>query len=454
MEDDKQKERIRRSDWDIRPYLAIGALIFLVFCCCIVVFAVIFKYSALKAAWAVMMGVLQPIIIGAVLGYLFNPLLRRIDGGLCKWILPKVKNQEKVKKTIRTISSILTLLIFMALFGLFIYMMLPALIDSITNLVNSMSSNVDSFIRWYNQLQFLGDHNGDWEIYLVKATDYLENWFKSSILPEMNNYVQSATKSAINVLVMIKNVVIGLIVSVYVLMEKEHFAGQAKKMIYAIIPTKQANLVVHTVHRIDEIFGGFIIGKIIDSIIIGILCFIGCWLLKMPYTLLVSVIVGVTNVIPFFGPIIGAIPSVIIVTFTDPMHGLYLLIFIFILQQVDGNIIGPKILGDSTGLSAFWVIFAIMVGSGLFGFVGMLIGVPAFAVVYYLVQQIVVYLLKRRKLPVESMDYTLVTDVDPVTHELRTDGWERNQTYHLGGKRKGDKKKKENTVDSADEKKE
>ena len=436
MTDDKQKQRIRRSDWDIRPYLAIGALIFLVFCCCIIVFTVIFKYAALKNACSVMLGVLQPILIGAVLGYLFNPLMRRIDEGLCGLILPKVNKKEKVKHTIRTISSILTVVIFLMLFGLIIYMVVPALIQSIMNLVNTMSANVESFIEWYNNLQFLGKHDGDWEAYLLTATDYLENWFQTSILPKMNSYVQTLTLSAINMVVLLKNVIIGLIVSVYVMIDKERFEGQAKKIIFAIVPTKQANMLVHTAHRIDEIFGGFIIGKIIDSIIIGIICFIGCWILKMPYTLLVSVIVGVTNVIPFFGPLIGAVPCVIIVTITDPMHGLYLLIFILILQQVDGNIIGPKILGDSTGLSSFWVIFAIMVGSGLFGFVGMLFGVPTFAVIYYLIQQLIAYLLKRRELPVNSLDYTQVTHVDPQTKELHTDDWVRNEPFHFGGKKK------------------
>ena len=435
-DDDKQKQRIRRSDWDIRPYLAIGALIFLVFCCCIIVFTVIFKYAALKNACSVMLGVLQPILIGAVLGYLFNPLMRRIDEGLCGLILPKVNKKEKVKHTIRTISSILTVVIFLMLFGLIIYMVVPALIQSIMNLVNTMSANVESFIEWYNNLQFLGKHDGDWEAYLLTATDYLENWFQTSILPKMNSYVQTLTLSAINMVVLLKNVIIGLIVSVYVMIDKERFEGQAKKIIFAIVPTKQANMLVHTAHRIDEIFGGFIIGKIIDSIIIGIICFIGCWILKMPYTLLVSVIVGVTNVIPFFGPLIGAVPCVIIVTITDPMHGLYLLIFILILQQVDGNIIGPKILGDSTGLSSFWVIFAIMVGSGLFGFVGMLFGVPTFAVIYYLIQQLIAYLLKRRELPVNSLDYTQVTHVDPQTKELHTDDWVRNEPFHFGGKKK------------------
>lgn len=448
MEEDKEKKSVKRSDWDIRPYLAIGALIFLVFCCCIAVFTVIFKYAALKKACAAFVGILQPILIGAVLGYLFNPLMRRIDTGLCGLILPKVKDKEKVKHVIRTVASILTLLIFLTLFGMIIYMIVPALMESIANLVNTMSANVEHFIDWYNNLSLPGKGSGEWEQYLLMAAEYIEEWFDNSFVPQLQdftqwqNYLTSITLSAINVVVVLKNVVIGLIVSIYVLMEKERFEGQAKKIAFAILPVKQANALIQIVHKVDQIFGGFIIGKIIDSIIIGIICFIGCSILRMPYTLLVSVIIGITNIIPFFGPFIGAIPCLIIVTITDPLHGLYLLIFILVLQQVDGNIIGPKILGESTGLSSFWVIFAIMVGSGLFGFAGMLFGVPTFAVIYYLVQRLVSHLLKRKGLPAKSLDYTVVTHVDPETKELCTGDWVRNEQFHFASKKKKNTKRK------------
>ena len=450
MEADKEKDKenkpLKRSDWDMRPYLAIGALIFLVFCCCIAVFTVIFKYAALKKACAVILGVLQPILIGAVMGYLFNPLMRRIDEGCCDLILPKVKKKEKVRHMIRTVSSILTVLIFLTVFGLIIYMIVPALIESIVNLVNTMSVNVEHFIAWYEQLSIPGKGSGAWESYLLMAAEAMENWFDHTLMPQLQDFAQwrdyltSITVSAINVVVVLKNVVIGLIVSVYVLMEKERFEGQAKKITFAVLPIKQANALIQIVHKVDQIFGGFIIGKIIDSIIIGIICFIGCSILRMPYTLLISVIIGVTNVIPFFGPLIGAIPCLIIVTITDPLHGLYLLIFVLVLQQVDGNIIGPKILGESTGLSSFWVIFAIMVGSGLFGFTGMLFGVPTFAVIYYLIQRLVAYLLKRRGLPTKTQDYTVVTHVDPETKKLCTDGWEHNEPFRFASKKKKESK--------------
>jgi predicted PurR-regulated permease PerM len=454
----KRDQSEKRSDWDIRPYLAIGALIFLVFCCCIVVFTFIFKYSAIKKAVSTFLNVLQPILIGAVLGYLFNPLMRRLDEWLCSLILPKVEKKKKAKHLIRTVSSIATVLFFILLVALIIYMVVPALITSIINLVNTMSGNVEAFIAWYNNLSLPAKGSEAWEGYLLKAAEYVENWFDTSIMPRMQDYVSTITMSAINVVILLKNVVIGLIVSIYVLIEKERFEGQAKKMIFAVLPIKQANSMIQMIHKVDQIFGGFIIGKIIDSIIIGIICFVGCSILRMPYTLLVSVIIGVTNVVPFFGPFIGAIPCLIIVTITEPLHGLYLLIFILLLQQVDGNIIGPKILGNSTGLSPFWVIFAIIVGGGMFGFAGMLFGVPAFAVIYYLLQRLVAFLLRRQDLPTGSMAYTDVTHVDPETKELCTGDWVRNEpfrfSWHRSPLREAHAEEAANTDANKDEKRE
>lgn len=164
-------------------------------------------------------------------------------------------------------------------------------------------------------------------------------------------------------------------------------------------------MLLHLTKKSNEIFGGFIIGKIIDSAIIGVLCFIGLSLIKMPYTLLVSVIVGVTNVIPFFGPYIGAIPSAFLILLSDPKKGLYFIIFILVLQQIDGNVIGPKILGNSTGLSPFWVVFSILIGGGMFGFVGMIMGVPTFAVIYYIISMITSQRLERKNLPLTTVHY-------------------------------------------------
>jgi predicted PurR-regulated permease PerM len=211
------------------------------------------------------------------------------------------------------------------------------------------------------------------------------------------------------------NFIIGIIVTAYVLMIQEQLIGQSKKLLFAVFKPAWANVIIETVHKADEILGGFITGKLIDSAIIGVICYIGCVILHIPDSMLVAVIIGVTNIIPVFGPFIGAVPSLILVVIQSPWHALYLLIFIVILQQVDGNIIGPKILGNSTGLSAFWVMFAILIGGGMFGFFGMLLGVPVFAIIYYIVGKLVNYSVSRKGLPTETEEYVAISGVDTGT---------------------------------------
>lgn len=226
------------------------------------------------------------------------------------------------------------------------------------------------------------------------------------------------TTGVIGVVKILFNVIIGIIISIYVLMSKEVFIGQSKKVVYAMFSGKKANAIIHTVHKSNEIFGGFISGKILDSLIIGILCFICLYFMKMPYSVLVSVIVGVTNVIPFFGPYLGAVPSTILIMLANPIQGLYFVIFILVLQQIDGNIIGPKILGDSTGLSSFWVVFAILMGGGLFGIPGMIIGVPLFAVIFYILRRALNYIIQKKQLPLDSKNYIWAEKLDIENNHL------------------------------------
>ena len=201
-------------------------------------------------------------------------------------------------------------------------------------------------------------------------------------------------------------VLIGIIVSVYLLFSKEKFMRQSKKVIYALCKPKRANFILHIGRKANEIFGGFIIGKIIDSAIVGVLCFAGVSIFKMPYPLLISMIVGVTNVIPVFGPYIGAIPCALLIFLVDPMKGIGFIIFIILLQQLDGNVIGPKILGESTGLSSFWVIFAILIAGKMFGIGGMVIGVPMFALIYYVIKLFIQQKLEAKNLPTDTELYT------------------------------------------------
>ena len=250
------------------------------------------------------------------------------------------------------------------------------------------------------------------------ASKYLEKWLRKNVM-EQSDFIANITTGVYNVVKAVFNAIIGLIISVYVLMTKEKFIGQAKKIIYAIFRPRYGNVVMEVFRKADDVFGGFFIGKIIDSLIIGCICFVGLAILRMPYVALISVIVGVTNIIPFFGPYIGAIPSFILIFLVDPMKGVYFIIFIIILQQVDGNVIGPKILGNTTGLSPFWVIFAILLFGGSFGVIGMLFGVPIFAMIYYIVKRIVEHILKKRRLPEETEQYIELDTVDAATNQVK-----------------------------------
>ena len=193
---------------------------------------------------------------------------------------------------------------------------------------------------------------------------------------------------------------------------KDTLSAQSKKIVYSLLKLKDANRLVSEVRFAHSVFGGFITGKLLDSLIIGIMCFFAMQFLKMPYVLLVSVIIGVTNVIPFFGPFIGAVPSAFLILLVSPMKCLYFLIFILVLQQFDGNILGPKILGDSTGLPSFWVLFSILLFGGLFGFVGMIIAVPLFAVIYRLTATYVSSALRKKDLSARTEDYLSLDYID------------------------------------------
>lgn len=243
------------------------------------------------------------------------------------------------------------------------------------------------------------------ESIVEEASDFVQNWMKTDLMEKVNLWMTQLTVGMIQMVREVFNFIIGIIVSIYVLFSKEKFQKQTKKLIYAVFRPGQANMILQIGGKSNEIFGGFIIGKIIDSLIIGVICFIGLSILNMPYTMLVSVIVGVTNVIPFFGPYIGAIPSAILILLADPLKGLYFIIFVIALQQFDGNVLGPKILGNSTGLSSFWVVFSILIAGGLFGIPGMLFGVPTFAVIYYIVNMLVNSILKKKELPTDTECY-------------------------------------------------
>lgn len=441
MEEDKKKSE--KTEHGMRWYISLAVLVFVLFCCCTMFFFMIYRYNGVSKGWDTIMRVLQPITFGLVIAYLINPIMKFFEKHLLHFLEPRVQKEKKCKKIARSIATGGAVVVFVLIVILLFAMMIPQLISSISGMVNSLPKQVDSFIDWFNGLT-----NSDNEIIqsletnMMDMVTYLENWVKDSFLPNIQTYITSITSGVINMVKVLMNAVIGLIVSVYVLMTKEKFIGQSKKIVYAIFKPVRGNVIIDTFRKSNEIFGGFISGKLLDSAIIGVLCYICLLIMKMPYTLLVSVFVGLTNIIPFFGPFIGAIPSVIIIALADPIKGIYFLIFIFILQQVDGNIIGPKILGDSTGLSAFWVMFSILIGGGLFGFLGMLLGVPVFAMIYYIIRRLVNHSIRKKNLTTVTEAYVEAAGVDEATGAIIYYGEKQKKKRTLKDSGKKDETKK------------
>ncbi len=365
-------------------------MVFITFVCCILFFFSVLRYQGFANGWHKVISAAQPIIIGLVLAYLLNPVMKFLERHLYKLLKDRAKTDGKAKKMARVFAIAGAIIFMIAVIVLLIAAIVPSVTDSIMGIVDTLPTNVANLVKMMQEGRLgnyeVADTIGD---ALTKLTDYVENWATQTLLPQARTYLIQITSGVINMVKAMFNFVIGIIVAVYVLMIKERLIGQSKKVIYAIFKPRQGNIIVETMHKADDIFGGFIIGKIIDSAIIGVICYVGCSILRIPDTMLVSVIIGVTNIIPLFGPFIGAIPALLLVVIQSPWHALYLLIFIIVLQQVDGNIIGPKILGDSTGLTSFWVMFAILIGGGMFGFLGMLLGVPVFALIYYIMRRLV-----------------------------------------------------------------
>ncbi len=399
--------------FDIRKYMSAGATAFLVIVLSIVAFFAVFRLDKISGFLSTVLTILQPIIFGLVIAYVLNPVVRFFERNLERLTKKKkVKSLARKKAVIRKTSIFLSIILTIAVLAVLLNMIIPELAESITKLIYELPERFKYVTDYFAKIQGgSSQFSTTVEQFIVNAIDRIGVWFNTNFSSKANEWIGMFAISIKNVASVILNIVIGVIISVYLLSDKEGFIGKTKKFVYALFGTKKANVIVDTVRRSHMMFSGFIVGKVIDSVIIGILCFILMSILRLPYALIVSVLVGVTNIIPFFGPFIGAIPSAILILITNPVQGLYFIILIIVLQQLDGNIIGPKILSQSTGLSPFWVVFAILLGGGLFGFVGMLIGVPTFAVIYDIIKRIINAVLTRHRLPVDSCEYTKIKNI-------------------------------------------
>lgn len=402
-----------------KRYIIWGVTVFAVIALSIVLFFIIFKAQGVSTALRSVVNILRPIIYGVAMAYVLNPVFRRCDNLLSRLLSRRFKNPKYVIIISRSFSSILTLAIsFIVILGLF-YLVLPQLAASIFGVINKMPVYLRDLQLWSFQVLDTNPYVGSliMDIYQSTVTN-IENWLSTELLPLVASWAAYAYGGLRVAITTLFNLIVGVIVMVYLLNGKHTFAAQAKKIIYSLCGLRLANAVIEQVRYAHRVFGGFINGKLLDSLIIGIICFIFMMVTKMPYAMLISVIVGVTNIIPFFGPFLGAIPSAILLLFESPLLCLYFLIFILILQQVDGNVIGPKILGDTTGLPSFWVLFSILLFGGLFGFVGMVLAVPVFALIYSLIKALTDRGLKKRDLPTDTDSYRGLHHIEEESREL------------------------------------
>lgn len=404
--------------WD-KKYLYWGVTALLVIVASSCFFIGLYNFRTIAGAVGFVFYVIRPVVYGLIFAYLMNPIMNFIEKRVIRKVLEKRGKKTKTGRWIRVAGLSVTVLIVLLILAALIYMIVPQIIASVKKIIDSLPMYFDNLREWSDRL--LEDHPDmaqSMDQAFTTLYQYLQNWFSNDFIARIDQYISSITTSLWSVVVTLKDLLIGFIISAYILYSKEPFLGQAKKILYAFLPIKRCNSFLTTLRETHKVFGGFFIGKILDSAIIGVLCFIGMTVFGLPYALLVSAIVGVTNIVPFFGPFIGAIPSAFLILMVDPLQCLYFIIFIIVLQQFDGNILGPRILGNATGLSGFWVIFAILVGGGFFGFAGMVVGVPLFAVVYIALKRRIHKSLSNKQLPTGTSAYINLQRVEENTKEL------------------------------------
>jgi predicted PurR-regulated permease PerM len=384
-----------------RKYTTISVYSIITFAICLLMVMIAVRFSTLTGYIKRAFEILAPITWGLVIAYILNPVMVTIEKPIKK-LTGKHKPHPRLD---RFISITITFIITIAALSALIAIIIPQVLSSVMMIFNNFNEYFTNLENWVNKL--LADYPQINQIFdeqfntiQTKLMEVVDN-----IIPKIGDFAIKLRDSAIDFILGLKDFIIGFIVAIYVLSSKEKFIAQSKKVSYAIFPKNFSRSFLNICGRTNSTLNGFISGKILDSIIIGLLCFIVIRIMGINFPVLISVIVGVTNVIPFFGPIFGAIPCALLLLMTSPKQVIPFIIFIIILQQFDGNVLGPKILGETTGLPAFWVLFSILIGGGLFGFAGMILGVPVFAVLYTLVGELTNYLLLRKELSVNTDDY-------------------------------------------------
>lgn len=393
-----------------------------IFAICLTLVAIVFKYSSFLKYVAVVAEVFAPILWGIIIAFILNPIMKFFE----KYLGKLINKRKPHPKILRMVSVVISLALLLTVLISLVAGIIPQIIES----VKSIFMNMDSYLATAQ----------DWVDKRIEENEFLRNMVEGefvsikqyslnfmSTLQQKMDLVSSIAERGISILVTLKDFALGLILATYMLASKETFMAQGKKVLYAIIPHRRCNTVMTVMRRVNDIFTHFLSGKALDSFIIGLLTFIVLTFADIPYVVLISLIIGVTNMIPFFGPFIGAIPCSFLVFFAKPDMTIFFVIFILILQQFDGNFLGPLILGDTLGISAFWIMVAILISGGLFGFIGMVFAVPVFAVFYTLFKDLIESRLRKKLLPIESDSYRNHGNIEVIDINAGNSG-EKNET--------------------------
>ena len=385
-----------KVEWN-KKYTTIAIYAFLVISSSIIVYLMASQAEDLKIKFSGMIATMQPFIIGSAIAYIINFILNFYEK-----VVFELKYLNKVnRKYRRGIGLLLSYLTAIIMISLFMQFVLPQLVDSIVGLANNIPQYVNDASHVITEISEKFNLESKYMNMIVEKWNELLNYIitlLTNLIPVIGNFIMTIGSS-------ILNIIIGIIVSIYILIDKEKFIALSRKVTFSIFSAERSKRIVELAQRSNETFGKFLSGKILDSLIIGILTFIILTIFKMPYILLISVVIGITNIIPFFGPFFGAIPSAIIILCVSPIKALWFIGIILVIQQIDGNIIGPKILGDSIGISAFWILFSLLIFAKFLGLIGMIIGVPIFAIIYSIIKENVERRLKAKGLPVETEKY-------------------------------------------------
>ena len=388
-------------------YVRLGITTFATVAAILLFYDTLFGSRTLLLLGSSLLEAMAPVLYGAMIAYLLAPIVNFLDGALFPKTMARIRAEKKLCAALpRAVSLLITFLLLSVMVYILLSMLLPELYKSVMQLIANLETYYTTINSWIRNLM---DKNPGAESWVMETVDTyyqtLLDWLTQKALPQAQQLVSALSGGVMSVLNFAKNLVVGLIVSVYLLATKELNAAHGRKLLYGLFSQERTRWILRGVHKVDLIFSGFVRGKLLDSLIIGIICFVGCSLLRFPFTVLISVIVGVTNVIPFFGPFLGAVPSLFLILLDSPIKALYFLLFIIALQQVDGNIIGPKILGDRTGISSMGVIVAILVGGHFFSVPGMFFGVPVLACSCTAVAYFVNTRLRRKNMPLAAEAY-------------------------------------------------